>query len=155
MRILVQRCRSGSVTVDQAITGQIEQGFVLLVGIGQGDDSYVVKKMAEKVVHLRVFNNEDGKFSKSLLDIDGHALVVSQFTLFADAKKGRRPSFSQAAPPAQAEQLVSEFAHAVKALGIAKVETGIFGANMQVELCNDGPVTIWLDSNDLFSKTPV
>lgn len=150
MRVLVQRSNFGSVTVGDSVTGAIQTGFVLLVGIGQGDDETIVKKMAEKVAHLRIFNNDEGKFSKSLLDVQGGALVVSQFTLYGEMKRGRRPSFSKAAAPAMAEQLITSFIEALQNCGVQKVEAGIFGAHMLVELCNDGPVTIWLDSDELF-----
>lgn len=150
MRVLVQRCNFGSVTVEEKVTGAIEQGFVLLVGMGQGDTLATVQKMADKIVHLRIFNNEAGKFSKSLLDVGGAVLVVSQFTLYADLKRGRRPSFSHAAAPSEAEQLIQSFIEALQSRGIEKVEAGIFGAHMLVELCNDGPVTLWLDSDELF-----
>lgn len=150
MRVLIQRCSFGQVKVAGEVTGAIAQGFVLLVGIGQGDDEDIIQKMAQKIVHLRIFNNEAGKFSKSLLDVGGDILVVSQFTLHAELKRGRRPSFTRAAPPKEAEQLIASFIEALKTNGVTKVETGIFGANMMVELCNQGPVTIWLDSDELF-----
>lgn len=150
MRILLQRCTTGSVAVENNTVGQISMGAVLFVGISENDTSTIVQKMAEKVVNLRIFSNAAGKFAHSLLDIGGQLLIVSQFTLYADLSKGRRPSFSQAAHPSKAETLFLEFIQATKNLGVARVETGIFGANMQVTLCNDGPVTIWLDTDSLY-----
>jgi len=152
MRVLVQRCESGSVTVAGEVTGSVQKGLVLLVGIGHQDHPAVVRKMADKVANLRIFNNEEGKFSKSVLDTGGEILVVSQFTLFADLKKGRRPSFSLAAPPEQAEELIRQFMQALSSCGIRKVASGVFGAHMKVALCNDGPVTIWLDSDEAFPQ---
>lgn len=150
MRILLQRCTTGSVAVENNTVGQISIGAVLFVGISENDTSTIVQKMAEKVVNLRIFSNAAGKFAHSLLDIGGQLLIVSQFTLYADLSKGRRPSFSKAAHPSKAETLFLEFIQATQNLGVARVETGIFGANMQVTLCNDGPVTIWLDTDSLY-----
>ncbi|MEM1099878.1 MAG: D-aminoacyl-tRNA deacylase [Planctomycetota bacterium] len=146
MRVLIQRVKSGAVVVDGETVGAVQQGYVLLVGIGEGDDEAVVLKMAEKVVNLRLFANEAGKFDRSLLDVGGGALVVSQFTLFGDARKGRRPSFISAARPELAEGLCDRFATQLKSLGVVSVATGRFGADMQVAIHNDGPVTLWLDS---------
>jgi D-tyrosyl-tRNA(Tyr) deacylase len=141
--------RRGSVTVEAEIVGKIEKGYVILVGATHGDGPAEVKKLAEKTVHLRVFEDEQGKMNKSALEVGAEILVISQFTLFADAKKGRRPSFTQAAPPELAEPLVAQFAGALRELGIKKVETGIFGATMLVAIENDGPVTIILDTDAL------
>lgn len=146
MRILLQRVTHASVVVDDQTIGVIDRGYLLLVGIGKHDTQDTVNKLAKKVVNLRLFPNEQGKFDKSLLDIGGGALVVSQFTLFGDASKGNRPSFIEAAPPALASPLCDAFAEALHGLGVSRVEAGRFGADMNVTLCNDGPVTLWLDS---------
>lgn len=146
MRILLQRVSHASVVVDEQLIGSIGRGYLLLVGVGKEDTQDTVNKLAKKVANLRLFPNEDGKFDKSLLDVEGEALVVSQFTLFGDARKGNRPSFIDAAPPALAAPLCDAFAHALTGLGVTRVETGRFGADMKVSLCNDGPVTLWLDS---------
>ena len=148
MRALLQRITHASVTVNHHITGQINQGLLILLGVGQNDTQAQVQTLADKIVHLRIFGDDEGKMNRSLLDIGGEALVVSQFTLYADTRKGRRPSFTQAAPPALAEPLVEQFQSALAAYGL-KVAGGIFGAHMEVELLNDGPVTIWLDSEEL------
>jgi D-tyrosyl-tRNA(Tyr) deacylase len=133
------------VTVDGAVTGAIEHGLLLLVGVGHGDSPAEAQRMAEKVAALRIFNDDAGKFNRSLLDVGGAALVVSQFTLYADARKGRRPSFVDAALPELASPLVDAFAETLRGLGV-RVERGVFGAHMGVALVNDGPVTIMLDS---------
>ena len=148
MRALLQRVSRASVTVDGRVAGEIGQGFLVLLGIGSGDSETQIRTMAEKIVHLRVFEDDEGKMNRSLLDIDGEVLVVSQFTLYADTRKGRRPSFTDAAPPAIAEPLVERFNDTVAAYGL-KVAGGVFGAHMDVELLNYGPVTIWLDSEKL------
>ncbi len=149
MRILLQRVTRGSVTVADQTVGAIDYGLVLLVGVAQTDTEAEADRLAEKIVHLRIFNDEAGKFNRSLLDVDGGALVVSQFTLFADARKGRRPSFQDAGRPEVAQPLCDYFAKRLKQLGVKHVETGRFGAAMHVEIQNDGPVTIWLDSEAL------
>ncbi len=146
MRVLLQRVTEAAVTVDSKIVGQIGPGLVLLVGVGGGDDPATADRMAQKVAQLRVFNDTQGRFDRSLLDVGGGALVVSQFTLYADTRRGRRPSFTDAAPPQQAQPLVDRFAQALRDLGIQPVATGRFGAYMHVRIYNDGPVTIWLDS---------
>jgi D-tyrosyl-tRNA(Tyr) deacylase len=148
MRALLQRVSRASVTVDNHIVGQIGQGLLVLLGVGQDDSEARVKTLVEKIVHLRIFGDHEGKMNRSLLDIGGEVLLVSQFTLYADARKGRRPSFTGAAPPALAEPLVERFMAALAAYDL-KVEGGVFGAYMQVELLNTGPVTIWLDSEQL------
>ncbi len=148
MRALLQRVTRASVTVDGQVVGQIDNGFLILLGIGQGDSEVQVKQLSDKIVHLRVFEDDEGKMNRSLLENAGQALVVSQFTLYADMRKGRRPSFIGAATPALAAPLVEHFKEALTAHGIA-VEGGVFGAHMQVELINDGPVTLWLDSETL------
>ena len=148
MRALLQRVSHASVTVDGNVVGQIGQGLLVLLGVGQGDSEIQVKTLADKVVYLRIFGDDEGKMNRSLLDIGGEVLVVSQFTLYADVRKGRRPSFTDAAPPPLAEPLCECFKETVAAYGL-KVAGGVFGAHMDVELRNDGPVTIWLDSEKL------
>ncbi|MCX2726855.1 D-aminoacyl-tRNA deacylase [Thermomicrobium sp. 4228-Ro] len=148
MRVLLQRVSRASVTVDGQIVGAIGPGLLLLVGIRRGDDQATAEWMAQKVANLRIFEDEAGKMNRSVLDVGGQALVVSQFTLYADVRKGRRPSFVEAAAPEEARPLVDAFADALRQLGVP-VETGVFGAHMDVELVNDGPVTIWLDSAEL------
>jgi D-tyrosyl-tRNA(Tyr) deacylase len=140
MRAVVQRVTRASVTPG----GSIGPGLCVLLGIAEGDDEQAIVRLAEKVARLRVFENDAGKFDRSLLDAGGAALVVSQFTLIADTAKGNRPSFSGAAPPEVAEPLYERFAAALRGLGI-EVETGVFGARMTVDLVNDGPVTIVLE----------
>src|SRR2546421_5475518 len=148
MRVLLQRVSRASVAVNGEIVGQIGQGLLVLLGIGHGDSEAQIKTLTEKIVHLRIFEDDAGKMNRSLLDIGGEALVVSQFTLYADMRRGRRPGFTDAAPPAIAEPLVERFKEAIAAYGLT-VAGGIFGAYMQVELLNDGPVTLWLDSTQL------
>ena len=148
MRVLLQRVTRASVVVDGQVVGAIRHGFLILLGVGQGDSEAQVQTLVEKIVHLRVFGDDAGKMNRSLLDINGEALVVSQFTLYADMRKGRRPSFTNAAPPSLAEPLVECFKESLAAYNV-KVEGGVFGAHMEVELLNDGPVTIWLDSEQL------
>ena len=149
MRVLLQRVSKASVAVNGEVVGCIDQGLVLLVGAGQGDTQAQADRLADKVVHLRIFNDEQGKFNHSLLDVGGGALVVSQFTLYADSRKGRRPGFTDAAAPDLAEPLCDYFAEKLRHLGVKHVASGVFGANMAVEIHNSGPVTIWLDSDDL------
>ena len=131
------------------MVGEIGHGLVVLVGSAADDDGATIDKLAMKTAQLRIFNDDDGKFNRSLLDVDGEALVVSQFTLFADCRKGRRPNFTQAGPPAAAEKAVDRFAQQLREAGVKHVATGRFGASMHVEIQNDGPVTIWLDSETL------
>ena len=148
MRALLQRITHASVTVDEQIVGQIGLGLLVLLGVGQDDSEAQIKTLADKIVRMRIFGDDEGKMNRSLLDIGGEVLVVSQFTLYADIRRGRRPSFTNAAPPSLAEPLVERFKDAVAAYGL-RVADGIFGAHMQVELVNDGPVTIWLNSEEL------
>jgi len=148
MRALIQRVSHASVTADGKVVGQIGHGLLVLLGVGQDDSEVQVKALADKIVYLRIFGDDEGKMNRSLLDIGGQVLVVSQFTLYADMRRGRRPSFTNAAPPSLAEPLVERFKAAIAAYGLT-VADGIFGAMMQVELCNDGPVTIWIDSEEL------
>lgn len=148
MRALLQRVTHARVVVDGEVAGAIGHGFLILLGVGQGDSEAQIQPLVEKIVHLRVFGDDEGKMNRSLLDISGEALIVSQFTLYADVRKGRRPSFTNAAPPALAEPLIERFKESLAAYNL-KVEGGIFGAHMEVELLNDGPVTVWLDSEQL------
>ena len=149
MRVLLQRVTKGCVSVDGELRGVIGLGFVALVGISHADDQAVVEKLARKTANLRVFSDADGRMNRSLLDAGGGVLVVSQFTLYADARKGRRPSYIQAAQPEIAEPLVRFFADCLSQAGVERVEHGVFGAMMQLEIHNDGPVTIMLDSDQL------
>ena len=149
MKAVLQRVQTGSVTVDNEIVGQIGPGYVILLGVTHTDGPAEVNKLAEKTVHLRVFEDEQGKMNRSALEVGGEMLVISQFTLYADAKKGRRPSFTRAAPPDIAEPLVAQFVEKLRRLGVEKVETGVFGAYMLVDIDNDGPVTIILDTDTL------
>ena len=146
MRVLLQRVSSGAVKVDDQIVGAIGRGLVVLLGVGAHDKQTDADKLAEKVVQLRIFNDEAGKFNWSLLDVQGQVLVVSQFTLYADVRRGRRPSFTAAASPQTAQPLCDYFTQKLRGLGVSQVATGRFGAMMDVEIYNDGPVTIWLDS---------
>ena len=150
MRVLLQRVTHARVEVDDVVVGEIDKGLLLLTGICDGDSEAITAKMAKKVAGLRIFSDAEGRFNDSLLDIQGQALVVSQFTLYADAKKGRRPSFSKAARPELAAPLVETFMNQLCQEGVSKVAGGRFGASMQVHLLNDGPVTIMLDSEVIF-----
>ena len=145
MKALVQRVTQARVIADREVVGEIGPGLCVLLGIARGDEPQEAVRLAERVAGLRVFENEDGKFDYSLLEVGGAVLVVSQFTLIADTSKGNRPSFSEAAEPEVAEPLYEAFCAALAAHGVP-VETGLFGARMRVELANDGPVTIVLDS---------
>jgi D-tyrosyl-tRNA(Tyr) deacylase len=149
VRAVLQRVSRARVTVDGQVIGEIGPGLVALVAVGRNDTLGSAAMMAEKVVNLRIFNDEQGKMNRSLLDTGGALLAVSQFTLYGDARGQRRPSFIQAAPPEQGRALYEEFVRAVGALGVG-VATGVFQAHMSVELTNDGPVTILLDSDRLF-----
>ena len=149
MRAVLQRVRSGQVSIDRAIVADIGIGYVILLGITHGDDQAAARKLAEKIVHLRIIEDDRGKMNRSALDAGAEMLIVSQFTLFADAKKGRRPGFTRAAAPEIAEPLVDYFVQYLTELGIKKTETGVFGARMLVRLENDGPVTIILDTDEL------
>ena len=146
MRALVQRVTSASVTVADETVGAIEGGLLVLVCAMHEDDQSVAEKLAGKVAKLRIFRDDEGRMNKSLLDVGGAALVVSQFTLAADTSRGNRPGFSLAAPPELGDALVNTFGEQLSALGIT-VARGQFGADMQVALVNDGPVTIWLDTD--------
>ncbi len=149
MRAVVQRVSHARVVVEGQVTGEIAAGLVVLLGVGRGDAGESAAYLAEKIAHLRIFDDDQGKMNRSLLETRGAALVVSQFTLYGDVRKGRRPSFDQAAPPAEASRLYEEFVRSLRGLGV-RVETGVFQARMDLELTNDGPVTILLDSDKLF-----
>jgi D-tyrosyl-tRNA(Tyr) deacylase len=144
MRAVVQRVSRASVRVGDEVAGSIGPGLCVLLGVSRADGAPEASRLAGKVARLRIFEDEDGRFDRSLVDVDGAALVISQFTLLADTAKGNRPSFTAAAPPEQAEPLYEAFCAALRALGVP-VETGVFGARMAVELVNDGPVTIVLE----------
>jgi D-tyrosyl-tRNA(Tyr) deacylase len=149
MRACVQRSGEASVTVGGKSVGQIDRGFVVLLGVAQDDIEVDARFMADKIVDLRVFEDDEGKMNRSLVDTGGAMLIVSQFTLLGDCRKGRRPSFVHAAPPELAEQLYQTFVDMVRGRGI-EVATGVFREMMQVSLVNDGPVTMLLDSRKLF-----
>lgn len=144
MRAVVQRVAHGRVSVAGRISAEIGSGLVILLGIGPADSARQVQALAEKIAYLRIFEDEQGKMNRSVLDVGGQAVVVSQFTLYADTRRGRRPSFTGAALPEVARPLVDDFARALRDLGVP-AQTGEFGAHMLVELANDGPVTIWLE----------
>jgi D-tyrosyl-tRNA(Tyr) deacylase len=144
MRIVVQRVSKGSVSVEGEVVGSIDQGLVLLVGVTHADGEKEARFLANKIANLRIFTDDEGKINRSALDIGGAALVIPQFTLYGDARKGRRPNFVQAAQPEIAEPLIDKFVSFLKEEGL-RVETGVFGAMMMVEIHNDGPVTIILD----------
>ncbi len=146
MRIVVQRVSEASVTVDEKIIGKISQGYLLLVGIHQTDTEKSLDYFVQKILNLRLFTDENDKMNLSLLDVDGEILVVSQFTLYADTSKGRRPAFTQAAKPEHAKELYEKYISKLEGALGKKVETGEFGAHMEVRLTNDGPVTILLES---------
>lgn len=149
MKAVLQRVKYSNVTIDGELAGACKQGFMILLGVQMGDTQEDADKLLKKIPVLRVFEDENGKMNKSMLDIDGEALVVSQFTLLADCSHGRRPSFTNSAPPDEANALYEYFVQGMKDAGVKRVETGRFGADMQVEIMNDGPVTILLDSKEL------
>jgi D-tyrosyl-tRNA(Tyr) deacylase len=149
MRAVIQRVSHARVVVEGRATGEIGAGLAVLVAVGREDTPATAAFLAEKIVHLRIFNDEQGRMNRSLLETGGAVLAVSQFTLYGDARGQRRPSFIQAAPPEKGKALYEEFVRALKALGV-RVETGVFQAHMSVELANDGPVTILLDSDKVF-----
>lgn len=149
MRAVLQRVRRGSVTVEGRVVGAIEQGFVALVGVTHSDTRVQADLLARKIAQLRVFDDDEGKMNRSLLDVGAGVLLVSQFTLYADARKGRRPSFTDAARPEVASPLIDYLAERLRAEGVVRVEQGVFGAMMLVGIQNDGPVTIILDTAEL------
>lgn len=144
MRALIQRAAYGKVTVENEVVASIGKGLMILLGVGPDDNAEKAKELAEKCARLRIFEDDQGKMNLSLLDVGGNAIVVSQFTLYADTSRGRRPSFIYAAKPEVAEPLVEVFADELRGLGV-ETQQGVFGAHMLVELCNDGPVTIMLE----------
>jgi len=150
LKALVQRVVEASVTVDERVTGKIGKGFVVLLGVASDDTERDVDYLADKLANLRVFSDDESKLNLSPLQINAEMLVISQFTLFADIRKGRRPSFTFAAPPEKAEALYNYFVKRIAEYGL-KVETGKFGAHMLVKIFNDGPVTIMLDSKEKFA----
>ena len=149
MRAVVQRVRRARVSVDGRVVGEIGAGAVVLVGIGKGDSNETAHYLAEKTANMRIFDDANGKMNVSLIESGGAALVVSQFTLYGDLSRGRRPGFERAAPPAEANRLYEDYVAGLKSLGVP-VQTGVFQADMVVELENDGPVTIQLDSEKTF-----
>ena len=149
MRVLIQRSKNSSVKVDDKIIGQINKGYVLLVGFTYGDNENIIDKMVKKILNLRVFEDEDGKMNKSIFEINGEILSISQFTLYANLKEGNRPSFKESLEYNEASRLYDYFNKKLLETGI-KVETGIFGSDMKVSILNDGPVTIFMDSNEIF-----
>ena len=149
MRAVLQRVSKARVTVESRVTGEIGAGLVVLLGVGRDDTAEAASYLAEKTANLRIFNDAEGKMNRSLVDVSGAALVVSQFTLYGDARGQRRPGFTRAAAPEEANRLYEEFVRVLRGLNI-RVETGLFQTHMEVELTNDGPVTILLDSEKLF-----
>ncbi len=149
MRAVIQRVRQGRVSVEGRAIGEIGPGLVILVGVGLGDDRATADRLADKIANLRIFADAEGKTNLSILDVGGEALVISQFTLYADCRKGRRPSFTDAAPPDVAAPLVEYLADRLRQAGVRRVETGEFRAVMLVEIYNDGPFTVVLDSEEL------
>lgn len=153
MRAVVQRVLNSSVTVEGEIIGKIGKGYMILLGVVEGDTKENAELLARKIANLRVFEDDGGKMNLSVLDIEGEILTVSQFTLCADCKKGNRPSYSSSAPPDEAEKLYEYFMEKLRENGVKKVEHGSFGADMKVEILNDGPVTIVLDTDIWTKKT--
>ncbi|MCI9146017.1 MAG: D-tyrosyl-tRNA(Tyr) deacylase [Eubacterium sp.] len=149
MKVVIQRVKHAGVTIDNVKVSFVDKGFLILLGVEQGDTKADADKLVKKIPVLRIFEDENEKMNLSCLDVDGEILVVSQFTLCADCSHGRRPSFTKSAPPAEAEMLYEYFVDELKKAGVKKVDTGRFGADMKVDLLNDGPVTIILDSKDL------
>ncbi len=146
MKVVLQRCLESSVSIDGRVVGSIGQGLMLLVGIGPDDTEKDIAWMCNKVANLRIFEDQEGKMNRSLLEVGGDALVVSQFTLYGDCRKGRRPSFAGAGHPSMAEPLVERFVEVLREQGVERVDTGRFGADMKVALVNDGPVTLIIES---------
>lgn len=150
MRAVVQRVSRANVRVASSVAGAIDRGLVVLVGAGAGDGEADVAYIAQKIAHLRIFADDSGKMNRSVIDVVGGVLVISQFTLYGDARQARRPSFTGALEPVAARSLCDQVVASLRAAGVARVETGEFGADMEVELVNDGPVTILLDSRKIF-----
>lgn len=149
MRFLIQRVTKADVTIDDSVVGKIQKGYLVLIGIGETDTRETADKMIKKMMRLRLFEDEAGKTNLSLSDVEGSLLLVSQFTLYADLKKGNRPSFIRAGNPAMSEELFSYIVETCKKELPNRVESGIFGADMKVSLLNDGPFTVWMDSDEL------
>lgn len=145
MRALVQRVSRSAVSIDGQVSAEIDRGMLILLGVGRQDTQDNIQYLADKCIHLRIFGDGQGKMNRSLLDVEGQALVVSQFTLYGDTRKGRRPGYSGAAPPEMAEAYYEDFVKALRSRGVS-VRTGQFGANMQVEIHNDGPVTLMIET---------
>lgn len=150
MRAVVQRVKRAEVRVNNEITGKIDKGILVLLGVGQDDTNKDLEYMAKKIVNLRIFEDQEGKMNLSVLDVNGGILVVSQFTLYGDCRKGKRPSYSTAARPEMAEKLYNEFVDYIKSKYDIKVETGVFQAMMDVDFINEGPVTLLIDSQKTF-----
>jgi D-aminoacyl-tRNA deacylase len=151
MRVLVQEVLNASVTIDGQVVGAIDRGFLLFVAFKMGDDEQTIRKMVDKVLKLRIFPDENGKTNKSLSDVDGHVLSVSQFTLYANVKEGNRPSFVEALRPELSKPLFALWNNELRER-LPSLQTGVFGADMKVSLTNDGPFTLWLDSDELFGR---
>ncbi len=151
MRLLVQRVLKGSVCVDGETVGAIDKGYVVFCGVSDEDDLDIMEKMTTKLLNLRIFEDENGKVNKSIIDVGGEILLISQFTLYADCHHGNRPSFVLAGAPDHAKDIYEKMAENIRNQGF-KCDTGIFGADMKVELINDGPFTIWLDSQEIVKK---
>lgn len=152
MKAVIQRVTEASVTIENEVKGSVKQGYMVLLGVMQGDTKADADIMAEKLTKLRVFCDENDKMNRSVLDVGGEILVVSQFTLGADCRKGNRPSFTKAAPPEEADMLYRYFIENLRELGVKKVATGEFGADMAVSLINDGPVTILYDTEEWLKR---
>lgn len=148
MKLVLQRVSQGSVRVDGRVVGSIDRGLVVLVGVGQGDNEQIVQRMVDKLLGLRIFPDQAGKMNRSVMEVGGGILLISQFTLYADCRKGRRPAFTSAAPPAEAEHFYRDCIERIRRHGV-RTEAGIFAADMKVSLINDGPVTIVLDSAEM------
>lgn len=151
MRLLIQRVKNASVKVDEEVKGSINNGFLVFIGVADSDTKEIADRMAKKLIGLRIFEDENGKTNLSIKDVDGELLIISQFTLYADCKKGNRPSFINAGKPDYANELYEYFADILEP-EVKHVGRGVFGADMKVELLNDGPFTIWLDSDEILSK---
>lgn len=149
MRLVIQRAKNASVTVDGKVTGEIENGFVVLLGVSDSDTEETADKMAKKLLNLRIFEDENGKTNLSIKDVDGELLIISQFTLYADCRKGNRPSFTGAGKPDAASRLYDYFCDICEP-EVKHVGRGVFGADMKVQLTNDGPFTVYLDSEEIF-----
>ena len=152
MKILLQRVKRASCKVEGNITGEIKEGLLLFVGFKEGDNNSIIEQMVKKCIELRIFSDENGKMNKSLIDINGEILSISQFTLYANCLKGRRPSFDQSENPASAKKHYEYFNEYINNIYNIEVKKGIFGADMEIDLLNDGPVTIMIDSDEIVKK---